>query len=245
MATETLTNLKDRQDRKQSRSVWRQFFATIFLLIAALLSTFTALAIVAPQRASAQSTGTAATMTMSVLSTKRGVTTAGPAQNMPIGSFAYSRVPTEAELQTAPTGTPTVSGRVMLSVASPDETVERLRWFDGDNLDTPPVWVPALGSNIVVIDTSVLPNGLNWIDLNGQGSGFSVGSAGSLFAFNVFNQFPLEYRLKSPTGAWRYADKVAWRADETLVLESSLVPLSVFTPTFRSVIVNADDGAGC
>jgi hypothetical protein len=243
MASEPLKNLKysiDGQEHTGSHVGVRKAVATVFVLIAAVLSAFTMAAIVAPQRASAQPTATTATMTMSVLSTtKRGVTTAGPAENMPAGSFAYSRVPTETELRTAPSGTPTVSGRVMLTVTSPDEAVERLRWFDGDNLETPPVWVPALGSNTVVVDTSVMPNGLNWIDLNGQGSGFNIGNAGTLFAFNVFNQFPLEYRLKSSSGASRSADRVAWRADEALVLESSAVPLSVFTPTFQSVTVNA------
>jgi hypothetical protein len=238
MATEPLKNLKHRQHQNQSRFVWRQFFATLFALTAAVLSAFTMFAIVAPRQASAQSTATTATMTMSVLSTKRGVTTAGPAQSMPVGSFVYSRIPTEAELRTAPAGTPTVSGGVMLTVNSPNATIDHLRWFDGDNLDNPRVWIGVQGSHSVMIDTSVMPNGLNWIDLNGDGSGLSVGAAGSLFAFNVFNQFPLELRLKSPNGAWRNPDKVAWRADETLVLESTVVPLSVFTPTFQSVTVN-------
>jgi hypothetical protein len=238
MATVPVKNLNDLPQQKKSRVVWRRLFATFFALMAAVLTAITALAIVAPQRASAQSTGTTATMTMSVLTTKKGVTTAGSAHSMPVGSFAYSRVPTEVELQTAPAGTPTVSGRVMLTVDSPNESISRLRWFDGDNLDTPPVWIGVQGPHAVVIDTSVLPNGLNWIDLNGEGSGLSVGNAGSLFAFNVFNQFPLELRLKSPSGAWRSADRVAWRTDETLVLESTLVPLSVFTPTFQSVVVS-------
>jgi hypothetical protein len=242
MATEPLKNLTFSIDGRQHTELLvgiRKAVATLFALIAAVLTAFTMAAVVAPQRASAQPTSATATMTVSVLSTtKRGITNAGPAQAMPTGSFAYARVPTAAELQAAPLGTPTVSGRVLLTVTSPDEPVERLRWFDGDNLETPPVWVPALGSNAVVVDTSVMPNGINWIDLNGQGSGLSIGSAGTLFAFNVFNQFPLEYRLKSSSGASRSADRVAWRADETLVLESSFVPLSVFTPTFQSVTVN-------
>jgi hypothetical protein len=112
--------------------------------------------------------------------------------------------------------TPTVRGLVMLATSEP----LRLGWRNPlDRQATKSV----SGSAPLLVDTTLLPNGLNVIELD-------PGPGGQARWFNVDNPTSNQLQLTSPSGV-RAAHDATWRADETLTFSSG--------ETFESVQVSA------
>jgi hypothetical protein len=104
--------------------------------------------------------------------------------------------------------TPTVTGLVMLETYEP---LGGIRWRNPLDLYTRST---GPGNSFrFLVDTTLLPNGLNVIELN-------PGVGGQYRRFNVDNPSSKRLELTSPSGV-RAAHNAVWRADETLTFSSA------------------------